>query len=276
MRLRRHPLLPFLAAGITPNVIFSAFNIAYNKRELVDGLKNELVTRVFYEQILVINPSAYTIALGILIPLVWVALRSTKRRSAGQEVSPLDLALARRRSVWIGDYVAWISGIEWLVSGVVFPVWLNAAGGGDLLQSQHYIHFLASQFLCGLMAATMSFLLVTMAMVKVCCPVLLEPGQDDPQTLDQLGRLAARTPFYSYLTFAVFPLALIVMPLVHTSSQAAFLVLGGMGLFDAAMAMFLAREIQRDAATLQLAASSEAQAAGGNTGSTSFRASRTK
>jgi hypothetical protein len=115
-----------------------------------------------------------------------------------------------------------------------------------------------------------------MAMVKVCCPVLLDPGQDDPQTLDQLGRLAARTPFYSYLTFAVFPLALIVMPLVHTSSQAAFLVLGGMGLFDAAMAMFLAREIQRDAATLQLAVSSEAQAAGGGTTSSPYRTSRTK
>jgi hypothetical protein len=78
------------------------------------------------------------------------------------------------------------------------------------------------------------------------------------------------------LTFAVFPLALIVMPLVHTSSQAAFLVLGGVGLFDAALAMLLAREIQRDAATLQLAASSEAQASGGNTASTSYRASRAK
>ena len=192
MRLRRHPLLPFLVAGIAPNVIFSAFNIAYNKRKLVDGLKNELVTRVFYQQIAVINPSAYTIALGILIPLVWVTLRATKRRQAGQDVSPMELATARRRGIWIGDYVAWISGIEWLVSGVVFPVWLNAAGGGDLLQGQHYIHFLASQFLCGLMASTMAFLLVTMAMVKVCCPVLVEPGQSDGQTLELLEHLAAR------------------------------------------------------------------------------------
>jgi hypothetical protein len=219
---------------------------------------------------------AYTVALSILIPMVWFVLRATKQRVAGQEVRPLELAAARRRAVWIGDYLAWISGIEWLVSGVVFPAWLNAAGGGDLLQTQHYIHFLASQFLCGLMAATMAYLLVTMTMVKVCCPVLLEPGQDDPQTLDQLGRLAARTPFYSYLTFAVFPLALIVMPLVHTSSQAAFLVLGGVGLFDAALAMWIAREIQRDAATLQLAASSEAQSAGSNTGSSPYRTSRAR
>jgi serine/threonine protein kinase len=276
VRMRRHPLIPFLVAGIAPNVIFSAFNIAYNWRELIVRLDSELVTQVFYRQILVINPLAYTIALGILIPLVWVALRATKRRNAGQEVDPLELVKGRGRSVWIGDYLAWIAGVEWLVSGVVFPVWLNAAGGEGLLQSQHYVHFLASQFLCGLMASTMSFLLVTMAMVKVCCPVLLEPCQDDSQTLDQLGRLAARTPFYSYLTFAVFPLALIVMPLVHTGSQAAFLVLGGLGLLDAATAMLLAREIQRDAATLQLAASSEAQASSGGSTSERFRARRTK
>jgi hypothetical protein len=247
-------------------------NIAYNKRELVDGLHNELVTRVFYQQIAVINPLAYVIALSILIPVAWVVLRAAKRRHAGADVGPLELAAARGRSVWLGDYLAWVSGVEWLASGVIFPVWLNAAGGGDLLQTQHYVHFLASQFLCGLMAATMAYLLVTMAMVKVCCPVLLEPGQDDPQTLDQLGRLAARTPFYAYLTFAVSPLALIVMTLVHTSSPAAFLVLGVVGLLDAAVAMLLAREIQRDVAALQLAASSEAQAAGGSTTTNAYRA----
>src|SRR6185369_8702031 len=93
-----------------------------------------------------------------------------------------------------------------------------------------WIHFFASQAVCGLMAATIAFFLVTMAAVEVMCPLLLEPDKDDEPMRQSLERLSMRTGLYTFLSLAAIPLAVVVMPLVRTESQMAFLIVGLIGL----------------------------------------------
>ena len=87
----------------------------------------------------------------------------------------------RERSLWLGRYVSLVSGVEWFVSGLVFPIWLQIALGTPTgLDARQYIHFFGSQAVCGLLAATTTFFLVTWYSLRVLSPVLIDPDHDDP------------------------------------------------------------------------------------------------
>jgi hypothetical protein len=255
--LRAHPLPLIIACGIAPNVAGSVMNIAYNEHEIIGQLADERVPRIFQLQLMTINPAAYAIGVAILLSLAWPVLRAAQQRAAG---SPADARLERwrHRSLWLGDYVAWISGVEWIVSGVIFPAWLQLAlGTATGLSPQQWVHFVASQSVCGLLSSTMAFFLVTLYSVEVLTPVLLEGDRDDETMRGALERLSARTGMYTFLSLAALPVALVVMPLVRTESRMAFLVLGLVGLVATRLAFVLARRIQRATDALQVAVSVE-------------------
>jgi serine/threonine protein kinase len=260
--LRRHPLPLMLLGGMLPNLAASVPNIAYNLAEIVRQVQDPAVTQVFQTQIMTINPIAYALGIGIMIALAWPVLRSVKRREMQEPIAADELPACRRRALYLGDYVAWVSGIEWLVSGLVFPIWLRVSlGTSSGLDSRQYVHFFASQVVCGMLAATMSFFLVTIYSLRVLNPPLLDADRDDDAAWQSLEALAARTSVYTRLTFAVIPLALVVMPLVHTDSRWAFFMLGIVGLVAWALASVLARRIQRSIHSLQIAVNVEDLAA---------------
>jgi serine/threonine protein kinase len=255
--MRAHPLPFVLTAGMLPNVAASVMNIAYNNAEIIGHLEDQRVPQVFDAQLMTINPIAYALGIAIVMYLAWPVLRAVKRR-AGQRSTTADLSRLRIRSLWLGDYVAWISGIEWVISGLIFPAWLQISlGTATGMSSRQWIHFFASQAVCGLMAATISFFLVTIAAVEVMCPLLLEPDEDDEAMRRSLERLSMRTGLYTFLSLAAIPLAVVVMPLVRTESQMAFLVVGLVGLIGTIFSFMMARRIQRASDALQIAVSVE-------------------
>lgn len=255
--LRRHPLVALFIAGVLPNVVCSGLNIAYNVMEILKQSGSSEVWDVFQVQLMTINPIAYAVGIVVIIRLAWPMLRAVVARQRSSLAGPL-LEQARARSMWLGDYVAWTSAAEWCLSGVAFPLWMRLSLAADAgLHQRHLIHFLTSQLLCGLMAATLSFFSVTLVSMRMYCPVLLDPDVDDHQTFAGLMALVRRTPVYTYLALTVFPLALIVMPVVGTDSQQAFMALGIVGMVASAWSFVLSRTIQRLATTLGTAASSE-------------------
>lgn len=251
---RRHPLVAVIIAGVIPNAIESGLNIAYNIEEIVRQLHSDEVMRVFNEEMMAINSVAYTLGIAIIMKIAWPVLRAVKQHTVAPKPPGDEERPSRCRTLMLGDCVAWTSAIEWIISGVVFPVWMHVElGDASGMKTHHYVHFLASQFLCGTMAATLSFFCVTLVAVRAFCPALVDVRGEDPDLARSLDRLSRWVPYYAYVACAVFPLAMIIMPIVHTESRFAFLVLGIVGLAASAFALLLAREIQRDVAALKTA-----------------------
>ncbi|HEX4149886.1 MAG TPA: serine/threonine-protein kinase, partial [Pirellulales bacterium] len=127
--LARHPLPLLIAAGVVPNLVLGMLNIAYNMEEILRHVEDQQVPRVFRLQVATINPVAYLIGIGTLVVLAWPVVRAVKSQATGHAAEAHASARWRERSLLLGKYVALVSGIEWFVSGLVFPLWLQLTLG---------------------------------------------------------------------------------------------------------------------------------------------------
>jgi hypothetical protein len=251
--LRRHPLASALVVGVIPNAMTSALNITYNYHELIategDPTITALRREVFDRQLAVVNPLVYGVAIAVLIYFGWPVFRAATQRATGGAAAEAAPSWVRRRCFWLGDWVAWVSTSGWLVSGLMFPAWLQIAGAE--LNAEEALHFFTSQVLCGLMAATLAFFGVTWLTVTRMGPVLLDVRQADESTWEQLGRLAGRTTVYLGLSVAVFPLAMIAMPMLGTRMRMAAAVFGAVGLVSSGLAFAAWRSVRMGLVALQ-------------------------
>lgn len=249
----RKAALPWLvAAALAPNLAFSALNILYNSGVILPQLTGAELRDVFQRLLVTINPLLYALGISTFVVLAWPVAKALHVATQGRSI-PADAALAaRRRALLLGDHIAWISGAEWFMSGFVFPAWLHWSQGlGAGIGGRTYAHFVASNSICGLLAATMAFFSVSYSSCRVLLPPLLDRATDDLDTQHSLQALSRRIPIYTYLAWAGFPLALIVVPLVRTESRLAFVVLGLIGLACSGLAIFMARKIQGMIAALR-------------------------
>ncbi|HVC98321.1 MAG TPA: serine/threonine-protein kinase [Pirellulales bacterium] len=252
--LGRHPWPLLIAAGMVPNIALSALNIAYNAEEILRHVQDPDASRIFKIEIVAVNLIAYLIGVSITIALAWPVIRAVKQRTMNPSSDTGDVSRWCQRSLRLGSYIALVSAVEWLVSGLIFPVWLQVALGTPIgLDARQYVHFFGSQSVCGLLAATTSFFLATWYSLRVLSPALVDQDHDDPNTGRALDRLSRATASNTRLTFAVIPLALLLMPLVRTESRWTFFVLGLVGLLAWRLAFVVAQHIERSIQALQSA-----------------------
>ncbi len=260
---QRHCLLALVVAGLLPNLASSVLSIVYNWSAIISRLAPR-AQQLFANQILLINPIAYALAVAWLLHLARPVLHGVWQRAArpcGNSASPS--AVARRRCLWLGDYVAWVTAAAWTASGVCFVTWLRLSGAGDERgMAIDHAHFFTALVLCGLMAATLSFFGVTFVSVRVFFPRLVEPGAADATAASELSRLAARSGLYFVLAVSAPFLAMVATVLLIDAAhdRLAVSVLGTLGLFSFALAYRLWQEIQRDIAALAAALDPDAQA----------------
>lgn len=248
--LAKHSVAATMAAGLTPNVAFSMLNIAYNWREIVAPLGMDAV-RVFIAQLASVNPVAYGSAIALLVWLAWPVLMAVHRRALMQPIESGRLPALRRRSLQLGAWVAVVSAAEWAFSGVVFPLWLQL-GSPARMSFEHYVHFLVSQVLCGLMSATLAFFAVTFLVVRAFYPLLVEAEKDEPEAITQLAILSRRTAQAFYIAVGVPFVAILAMTGVDSGGgRVALGVLAGVGFLAFLAAFHWSRAIQRDIAALQ-------------------------
>jgi eukaryotic-like serine/threonine-protein kinase len=252
--LARHPWPLLIAAGVVPNAVLGALNIAYNAEEILRHIQDPQVLRVFKIQVVTVNLIAYAIGIGIPIVLAWPVMRAVKRRLRNPSADVGDASRWRERSLRLGRYIALVTAVEWLISGLVFPIWLQFALKTPVgLDARQYVHFFGSQSVCGLLAATASFFLVTWYSVRVLTPALVDQDNDDPSMGRALDRLSLASGRYTRLTAAAMPLAHVLMPLVRTESRWSFFVLGLLGLLAWGLAFLVSQRIQRSIRALQSA-----------------------
>jgi serine/threonine protein kinase len=256
---RRRPLLTLALGGVLPSAALSALNIPYNVRSLIDRLVERLsvgasaaeaqrIRDLFWNvQIPAINGSLYPSALATGILLCWPVLRSLRRDDAPR-------AEVRRKSLWVGDYIFWVTLLAWTLSGVIYPAWLEMETRSRL-QSSFYFHFFASQFLFGLLSGTLAFFLDTFITVRALYPSLLKRSEPDERDVQWLGRLSNRVWRFFGVSVAVPFLAVAVLAgtawLFGGSEQTtAFAVTGLLGLLGFFFAFGMSRAIQADIGAL--------------------------
>ena len=270
--IQKHPLWPMLLAGIIPNAFLSGLNIAYNYDEIVRSLSAP-AQRLFSEvQLMAVNAVAYLFGIALLLSLAWPMLRALKAANRGQKLEKEHWAKVRRRCLRYGDWAAGVSAAEWLVSGVVFPAWMQAYEGvGASLGYSHYLHFLVSQALCGILAATMTFFCVTFVMVRVVYPGLLRAAPAAETELSQLQSLGWRTWIYFGLAVSIPFLAVIFVwveralrPQVETQPSGAIVVMAAVGLVGFILAFLMALAIRTDLEALVVAIRPPGETVGGS------------
>lgn len=266
--LQRQPLWSMLAAGLAPNVLISGVNIVYNHEAFIKYLSpaaQELFRRV---QLLVVNGVCYPLATIILILIALPILKAVWRVQHGGELDSAFAARTRRRVLAYGDLVAVVSAVTWLLSGVIFPLWIRVhEGDSPSAGLQTFLQFLASQALSGLLAATLTFFLLTFVMVRLVYPLLINASVPHADELGGLRNLAWRVWIYFGLAVTVPFLAVIIVSLVQTRLSALIGVLGVVGLFGFILAFVLAHAIRRDLESLAVAVAPPGDAVGASTDS---------
>ena len=217
---RRLPLWALIIAGVLPNAVLSVLNIAYNWNEIVRQLTDEDQNLFFNVQLFWVNLPAYTIGIAWVLLSVWPLVLGLLAISRGRNVPIEQLPDLRQRCTRLGDIAALVSGFEWLISGLVFPVWLHAHAPADSpLTWQHYLHFIGSQLVCGLISATLTFFFVTFVAIRICYPLLLRRNWPARRKSPVWCALSGRVWIYFGLAVCAPFLAVMLLVLIASGAQ---------------------------------------------------------
>jgi hypothetical protein len=229
------------AMALVPNILASLFNIFYNFEEII---KKWPVERDLFGQVIqTVNGIFFPLGLLILGVMIWPV-----RRGLRASAPPPDLPRRRRRALALGRITAGICVACWLAAAIVWPVILSARVGPPEPGTGLILHFMGSFVVCGLMAATYPYFLVTFLNVRVIYPALLGkggPGPEDGPALRNVERILAR---YRVLAAAI-PLAavgLLVWHGVTDENKFAVAVLVVTGLAGSLMVYLLEGRIRSD------------------------------
>ena len=183
--MRKYPIRTFVIAGALPHVVFSVISIAVNYWLIIRHLSGE-ARGLFWGQVGAVNATCYAFGVGLGIYLCWPVIQAVRGYNKGSPPRADDLPELQRRSLVLGDYVALIGFALWLLSGFVFPAWLHMAGHYDPTRTNDYLYFFLTQIICGLIASTQAFFMLTFVLVRGFHPLLIQVDRTD---LDEIGRL---------------------------------------------------------------------------------------
>ena len=182
---RRFPVTSLILGALVPNAAMSGLNIAYNWTQIA-GRMPDADRHAFVFLLLAVNAIAYAWgtlwALYLCWPVVVAMWEVTGRgRDRWRPPTPHWLPSLRARALRLGEYAAWVSAVDWAFSGFVIPTWMRAGDGGNAaMTTKDYLQFAISQGFCGLIAATLTFFLVTLAAIRTCYPRLIAAAVDGP------------------------------------------------------------------------------------------------
>ena len=249
----RRPLFTLILLSILPNLLTALFNFFYNWQMIVIPLRErgvEQAENLYQFSAIVVNGSLFPLGMGYFIYLSIPVVRAWRQMQSGSMDETARLGPLRNRCVKLADYAAIITAVLWTLGGPVYPALIGALSALD------YVYFIASLFLCGVIAATYSFLAVAWLSTRMLYLQLIRPGSttaEDEAGLDHLGRSCWR-----YLLIAgtspllAITLELSLRPLTDANGHASWLgLLGVFGIVGFVLAIQLFRSIQSDLAVLR-------------------------
>jgi hypothetical protein len=207
----------------------------------------------FHSQLLGVNTVVYLVALAVILYTGGRVLQRVSRLAGGRKDPDPPSAAMLRRCLTLGGIVAVLSAVLWAVSGFVFPAWMHyVQGAASRLTPEHYSHFIVSNLLCGMIAATQTYYVVTFMCLRYCYPWLLQARQADARDTGDLADLVRRGRIFLGVTLSVPFLALPAVVLINFH-RGVIAGLGGVGLVGCGVAYLLDLAIRADASALAAA-----------------------
>ena len=253
---KRHPVTSTIFFGLLPNIVMSVLNVGFNVKEFVGKLSVEDQEIFFGSLIVGVNAIAYTLGLGYVCATRGKVFLILARLAGGQKVEPPPSDKLVRRCLTLGFATAGISAILWAISGFVLPTWMRFAPATSHVSATDYVNFVVSQLLCGMIAATQSYYVVTFFAVHYCVPWLLQARAAEARETTDLAAIARRGRFFLGLTFSVPFVALLALlalssiELVALDDRTVLGALAGLGLVGSGLAYWLELTIRADLAAL--------------------------
>jgi len=257
--VRAIPLIAVLLVALIPNAVAGVFNYAYNQEAIANQLASsgaEGAKAAFWNTQLIINLIAFPVGVALLAALTWgVARHIDQDEDHGAPIEDGQFARDRARALRLGEYAAIIGACEWAIAGFAYPLSMRFLLGE--FPPSHMVHFFLSLTLCGLIAATYPFFLVSFLSVRVFYPALLRKNlaaETDSQTLVAMGKKTGVFLLASAVVPALGVLSCVTLELaggagghVHTI---ALVVLSLLGAFGFGLTFWLYRRLQADLAAL--------------------------
>lgn len=264
--LKRHPVTSTLLLGLVPNLVMGLLIIIYTWTEIVTRLSPEEKS-VFQVQLLAINLTGYVLGLGYICTTRGRLFMTLARLARGEpDKSPPSLDLVRR-SLTMGAATAGVTAALWSISGFVFPTWIHyGAGAMSRLSGEDYAHFVLANLLCGMIAATQSYFVVTFLSVRNCYPWLMQGRADDAREIGELASLArlGRIVFGVTVSLPFIALAALLMGRSDGHSDRAVIgTLAAIGFIGCVLAYLLDLAIRADLAALATAMNPSGDSLGG-------------
>jgi serine/threonine protein kinase len=248
--LKRHPVSSTIAIGLLPNIVMCVLNVVYNLNEIMKQLSLD-DQKTFFAQIGVINAVCYSIGLGYVFASRGEVFRALARLARGDKVEPPPTSEMVRRLLTFGAVTAGITAALWGISGFIFPAWTEyGAGANSRVTVNHYLHFIVSNALCGLIAATQSYFVVTFLSVRNGYPWLMRARAADADDVSDLAAVARRGRIALALAVAIPFLAIFAVLALEEIDSGVIGSLAGLGLLGCGLAYVLDLTIRGDLTAL--------------------------
>ncbi len=206
LRLRRW-MVPILVLAIgVPNALASLYNIQHNQHLIVDRMTEE-AQRTFLIITGVVNSVFFPMGMLLVVYLSRYVLTVPRGLRRGRRYDPQILRRARADSLLLGERAVAIAFALWMLSGLIFPIALQVATGE--ITARSVVHFLASIFVCGAIAASYPFFLATFYIVRCIYPIFLRHGEISAEDAVWLRGLDRRCNGYLAIAASV-PLLAVV------------------------------------------------------------------
>jgi serine/threonine protein kinase len=231
------PLVFLLLATLIPMAPIAVFNFTYNRNALTNHFP-EFVAR--FDQVQWwINLTGFPLGILLGIYLGVRAVYFSARQTGSRHTMPL---------LQLGRDLAVLSMFFWFISGIIFPILLHysiTANSDALL----FTLFLLSLTLCGLIAGTYPFLLVTLCCVRYLMPRRLREGEQYPP-VNGIQRTRSTLRMFVALTAIVPMLATLLAVMFRNQQQSTLVVLSIVGIIGFILALCIAKVVDGDLSAL--------------------------
>jgi hypothetical protein len=257
------PLVSVVVAGVLPNLLMSLVNITYNGGAITKmvgfATPQEWLSS---PQVMIVNAIAYPLGVVWLGYCFWPIKQGSRQIRRGVPLDPEQWRTAGRYCLRLG-LMAWTVTLTlWIVTSLVFPIWIQLAHPEIEVSVIDYVHFVASQAFCGLIAASLTYFFITFIAVRAFFPRLIPPNSDDPQMAEELNWASSPVTF-NFLVLALVPVVSMTLAFylfyngmlegltADPEVPLAFVMLGFVGFVGLIVCWFLRLDILVDLAALQ-------------------------
>ncbi|MEZ5939775.1 MAG: serine/threonine-protein kinase [Planctomycetaceae bacterium] len=238
--LLQFPRSGLFLAAIIPNFFAAVFNFNYNRQEIIGRLEAGNWLADFMKVQGIINAVAFPLGIGIVL---WYFESIARAIRSGSDLATTKQSQLLRQSLNTGSLASWVSLSAWLIAGVAYPVSLHLIAGQFPLGAA--VYFVASLAICGLIAASYPFLLITVFALRS-----IQPGICRGRVAALAGinyRVVARQANVHLVLTALVPLlSITLLALLDTNNRMALGWLSFGGSVGFLLAFLLNQAIQHD------------------------------